>query len=85
MEITLKLKEEFFEEIKKVENNEDLENLRIKYMGKKGLVTDLMKEMKNLSNEEKKTFGQNVNILKNEVNDALNNKREEIKKKEIAV
>lgn len=83
MEITLKLKEEFFEEIKKVENNEDLENLRIKYMGKKGLVTDLMKEMKNLSNEEKKTFGQNVNILKNEVNDALNNKREEIKKKEI--
>ena len=85
MEITLKLKEEFFEEIKKVENNEDLENLRIKYMGKKGLVTDLMKEMKNLSNEEKKTFGQNVNILKNEVNDALNNKREEIKKKEIEI
>ena len=83
MEITLKLKEDFFEEIKKVQNNDDLENLRIKYMGKKGLITDLMKQMKELSNEEKKTFGQTVNVLKNEVNNELNLKREEIKKKEI--
>lgn len=83
MEITLKLKEDFFEEIKKVQNNDDLENLRIKYMGKKGLITDLMKQMKELSNEEKKTFGQTVNVLKNEVNNELNLKREEIKQKEI--
>ena len=83
MEITLKLKEDFFEEIKKVQNNDDLENLRIKYMGKKGLITDLMKQMKELSNEEKKTFGQTVNVLKNEVNNELNLKREEIKKIEI--
>lgn len=83
MEITLKLEEQFFEEIKTVSTNEDLENLRIKYMGKKGLVTDLMKEMKNLSNEEKKTFGQTVNVLKTKVNDALNEKREEFKMKEI--
>lgn len=83
MEITLKLEEQFFEEIKNVSTNEELENLRIKYMGKKGLVTDLMKEMKNLSNEEKKTFGQTVNVLKTKVNDSLNQKREEFKMKEI--
>ncbi len=62
---------------------DDLEKIRVEYIGKKGYVTELLKEMKTLSNEEKKTFGQEVNILKNEVNEKLTQKREELKKKEI--
>ncbi len=43
-----------------------LEDMRITYLGKKGSITDLLKNMKSLSNEEKKTFGQEVNLLKDE-------------------
>ena len=45
----LEVKELFLEELKGSENTQDLEALRVKYLGKKGLVTELMKEMKDLS------------------------------------
>jgi len=80
---TMEVKNAFIEALSKVENMEELEKIRVEYTGKKGYVTELLKEMKNLPNEEKKTFGQAVNVLKNEVNDAINQKREEIKQKEI--
>ena len=82
-EKTTELKQTFLKALSAVENTEDLEKLRVEYIGKKGYVTELLKEMKNLSNEEKKTFGQTVNILKNEVNDLISEKREELKQKEI--
>ena len=73
----------FLAALEKVSSAEDLERIRVEYVGKKGYVTELLKEMKSLSNEEKKTFGQAVNQLKNEVNDAIAQKREELKQKEI--
>ena len=66
-----------------VQNSEDLEKIRVDYTGKKGYITELMKEMKNLSPEEKKEFGQKVNVLKDEVNAKISEKREELKLKEI--
>ncbi|RMA66140.1 phenylalanine--tRNA ligase subunit alpha [Ulvibacter antarcticus] len=62
---------------------EDVENFRIKYLGKKGLLNDFFAEFKNVSNEQKKEFGQVVNKLKNTaeekvelLKDALENKEE---------
>ena len=66
-----------------VASADELEKIRVEYVGKKGYVTELLKDMKSLSNEEKKTFGQAVNVLKNEVNEAIAAKREELKQKEI--
>ena len=63
------LKKKFEDELEKIENLSDLENMRVAYLGKKGSVTDLLKEMKTLSNEEKKAFGQKVNELKSAVAD----------------
>ncbi|MBQ7757300.1 MAG: phenylalanine--tRNA ligase subunit alpha [Oscillospiraceae bacterium] len=77
------LKKELDAELMSAENVADLENIRVKYLGKKGSVTDLLKEMKNLSNEEKKTFGQKVNELKNEVSDKIAEKMDDLKKKEL--
>ena len=77
------LKQAFSEALAKIETMDDLEALRVEYIGKKGHVTELMKEMKSLSPEEKKTFGQEVSVLKNEVNDAISAKREELRLKEI--
>ncbi len=77
------LKEKFEAELSKIENTAELENMRIAYLGKKGSVTDLLKGMKELSNEEKKAFGQKVNELKNAVGDAITKKADELKQKEI--
>jgi len=77
------LKKELDAELMSAENVADLENIRVKYLGIKGSVTDLLKEMKNLSNEEKKTFGQKVNELKNEVSDKITERMNDLKKKEL--
>lgn len=82
-EKTMQVKQDFYEALKNVSTMEELEKIRVEYIGKKGYVTELLKEMKNLSPEEKKTFGQEVNVLKNEVNDEISAKREEIIKKQI--
>ena len=81
--LEVKVRENFYAALEKVTTIEDLEQLRVEYTGKKGYVTELMKEMKSLSNEEKKEFGQIVNVLKNEVNGILTEKREELNRKAI--
>ena len=80
---TLDVKNAFLQALSTVSNMEELEKIRVEYIGKKGYVTELLKEMKDLSVEEKKTFGQEVNVLKNEVNEKISEKREELKQKEI--
>ncbi len=45
-------------------NAEELEQFRIKYLGAKGLVKSLMGEMKNVSANQKKEFGQVLNEFK---------------------
>ena len=77
------LKEEFSAELMKAENTADLEAIRVKYLGKKGSVTDLLKEMRDLSPEEKKAFGQKVNELKAEVADKIAERTTELKELEI--
>ena len=77
------LKAQLEEELAKAETAADLENIRVAYLGKKGSITDLMKGMKDLSNDERKTFGQKVNELKNEVSEKITAKTAELKQKEL--
>ena len=44
---------------------EEVENFRIRYLGKKGILNDFFAEFKNVPNDQKKEFGQAVNNLKN--------------------
>ena len=71
------------EELAGVKDLQTLETLRVTYLGKKGCITDLLKNMKSLSNEEKKTFGQEVNVLKGEATDKIAAKMQELKDEEI--
>lgn len=68
------LREEAKKEIELVSSLGQLDELRIKYMGKKGKLTDLSKEMKNLSAEEKPKIGQLINEAKNEILEAFSMK-----------
>ncbi|MFY0672639.1 MAG: phenylalanine--tRNA ligase subunit alpha [Bacteroidia bacterium] len=55
-------------ELKQVapQNADELEELRIKFLGKKGLLSSFYASLKEVPNEEKKAFGQLINELKNE-------------------
>ncbi len=77
------LKEQFEKELASIKDMSELEGVRVSYLGKKGLVTGLLKGMKELSNEEKKSFGQHVNELKKVVGDKIAQKTAELKEKEI--
>ena len=54
-----------------VQEVSQLEALKVEYLGKKGSVTALMKNMGSLSPEEKKSFGKEVNELKDYATDAI--------------
>tara|TARA_B100001758_G_C18402330_1_gene609767 strand:- start:305 stop:1318 length:1014 start_codon:yes stop_codon:yes gene_type:complete len=48
-------------------NQDDLERFRIHYLGKKGVLNNLFSDFKKVSNEDKKLFGQKLNVLKTSV------------------
>ena len=53
--------------IKASKSFEDLEKLRLYYLGKKGLIPEALKGLGSLSIEEKKSKGQELNIIKKEI------------------
>ncbi len=77
---TLQIKQEFLENLKGVKDIAGLETVKVQYLGKNGVITALMKDMKSLDAEKKKQFGQIVNELKTEVSNAVTDKFEELKK-----
>ncbi len=82
-EQTIKLKAELEEKLQSAKDVQALEQIRVEFLGKNGLITGLLKGMKDLSIEEKKTFGQEVNVLKSEAADLIAAKGEELKNAEI--
>lgn len=61
------------------QTEQEVEDLRIKYISKKGLVSQLFDEFKTLSGEEKRTLGQLLNALKTLATDRINALREALK------
>jgi len=57
---------------------EDLESLRIKYLSKKGEISALFADFRNVSQEEKKSLGQLLNELKNSAVERINKLKEEL-------
>ena len=54
-------------ELFKPNSKDDIENFRLKYLGKKGKVTNLFDVFKSIPSENKKEFGQAINTLKKNV------------------
>lgn len=60
-----KIEKEAIQEIEKVSSTNEVEVLRVKYLGRKqGLITELFKELPKLSLEEKREFAPKLNRLK---------------------
>ncbi|KAF3362984.1 Phenylalanine--tRNA ligase alpha subunit [Chlamydiales bacterium STE3] len=60
------LRDQFEQEFSKIQLLSELETLKVKYLGKKGPVQDLMKTLKEVKPEDRPAFGQKVNQLKAE-------------------
>jgi len=56
----------------KAESSEHLEQFRIRFLGRKGLLQDLFDALKELPGEQKRDVGQLLNVLKNETQDKIN-------------
>ena len=60
-----------------------LNDLKVKYLGKKGIITELNSEIRNVPNEEKKEFGMKVNELRNRFNEFYDSTKEKIEQVEL--
>ena len=77
------VREQFDEAYGRVASIQDLDALRVEFLGKKGHISGLMKVMGSLSPEEKKTFGSEVNELKTYATEKMEAKTEELRKLEL--
>jgi len=81
----IKLKDEALKAIETVKNSIGLEDLEIKFLGRKnGELTNLMKGLKDLSNEERKTVGQLANEVKVSIENLFEEKRKKFNNDELA-
>jgi len=70
------IKKDFENAIDEANTSSELEDLRIKYLGRNGIITKLFDQLKAVSNEEKPAFGKLLNNLRSETTDLFNNKKE---------
>lgn len=72
-------------EIGSVNLLDEIENLRIKYMGKKGELTSILKQMGKLSSEERPVIGQIANDVRNKIEEKINFRKDELKKLQLKI
>ena len=83
MENIENLKVQLLSEIVGAKDIKALEEVRISALGKKGRITEMMKNLGVLSLEEKKETGKVLNILKTEIERALEEQKEKLEKAEL--
>lgn len=79
----LDIKERVQKELDQVNDLKELEQLRIKYLGKKGEITAVMKEMGKLTAEERPIVGALANEVRTEIENNLQDKVEKLKNEEL--
>jgi len=70
-------------EIKNANNPENLEKIKIEYLGRKGKLTDILRGLKDLPEAEKKTLGALSNKIKTNLEDEFLKKETELKNQKI--
>lgn len=68
----LEIKENSIKEIKDVTNLEQLNNFRVKYAGKQGLLTEVMRGMRDIKQEDKPRIGVLVNEVRTFIEGSIN-------------
>ena len=76
------LKEQVAEKMAKIKSTADVENIRVEYLGKKGEVIEILKNLKNVEASKRKEVGERANKLRVEIEELIEKKKEELKEKE---
>ncbi len=74
-----KLLEEAKAQIESSLAEKDIEDLRVRFLGKKGEITEILKSMGSLAPEERKELGKTANQVKEQIADAISKKGAELK------
>ena len=77
------LKKQALEELANSKSSKELNDLRVKYLGKKGELTGLLRGMGSLSLEERPKMGALVNSAKQEIENEIQEKEKELAEKEL--
>ena len=72
------IKESFYTDIKSVSSIKDIEEIRLKYFSRNGLVSQLFEDLKDVVKEEKPILGKKLNLLRNEVSSYFEEVKERI-------
>lgn len=78
-----KIKENSIKEMEASQNLKELNDLKVKYLGKKGELTVVLRGMRTLSPEERPVIGSLVNEVRDELNALVEKKEKEFKKQEL--
>lgn len=68
----------FSDEISQVGDLKQLEDLRLKYLSRKGIIANLFEDLKKVSKEEKPALGKSLNELRNSVQTQFNTLKEQL-------
>ena len=77
----INIKEEALNALSSVTDEKELNDLRVKYLGKKGVITLSLKRVGSLSSEERPEFGRQVNEVKKILEEGIKAKKDELKEK----
>ena len=76
-----RIKENALTELENCKTLQELDNVRVKYLGKKGELTAVLKGMKDLSPEERPVIGSIVNEVRDNLENKIKEVEEELKQK----
>ncbi|NLI61429.1 MAG: phenylalanine--tRNA ligase subunit alpha [Clostridiales bacterium] len=79
------IREEVLDRIEKADHANDLEEIRVKYLGKKGELTKILRGMGKLSPEERPVMGQLANEVRQAIESALSAKVKDIEERAMAI
>lgn len=67
------------------ESLDDLQQIRVRYLGKSGLITEEMKKLGQLAAEDRKELGQKINSIKEQLQETLDKKTTILEEKELNI
>jgi phenylalanyl-tRNA synthetase alpha chain len=79
------IRQKSFESLENIKDIKELEGLRVKFLGKKGELTQLLRGMGKLSKEERPIMGQLANEIRGEIEEKIDLIKSDLKEKEKSI
>ncbi|MGP1587729.1 MAG: phenylalanine--tRNA ligase subunit alpha [Treponemataceae bacterium] len=82
IEKTGQLKKSFEEKLEKIKTIQEIEQLKVEFLGKKGPVQELMQDLRNVSNDKKREIGLLINTFKQSIEKSIEEKQKDLRELE---